>query len=67
MEKSGSGFAFPSTTAYIARDSGLDSEKASLAAEEVRQWIGSGRIPIPATPIAHDAAVPGAMEYPGRS
>ena len=67
VEKSGSGFAFPSTTAYIARDSGLDSEKASLAAEEVRQWIGSGRVPFPDTPIEHVAGVPGDVEYPGRS
>ncbi|MEN8182135.1 MAG: mechanosensitive ion channel domain-containing protein [Myxococcota bacterium] len=33
---SGSGFAFPSQTNYVARDDGLDAEQARLAEEEIR-------------------------------
>jgi MscS family membrane protein len=67
VEKSGSGFAFPSTTAYIARDGGLDDEKAALAAEEVRQWRESGLFPFPDTPGERIAAARGTVEYPPKS
>ena len=67
VEKSGSGFAFPSTTAYIARDGGLDGEKAALAAEEVRQWRESGQYPFPDTPGERIAAARGTVEYPPKS
>lgn len=67
VEKSGSGFAFPSTTAYLARDGGLDGEKAAFAAKEVRQWRESGRFPFPDTPMERIAGVLGTVEYPPKS
>ena len=66
VAKAGSGFAFPSTTAYIARDAGLDREKGAEAEEEVRQWRESGLYPFPETPLERIAEVLGSVEYPPR-
>ncbi len=66
VEKSGSGFAFPSTTAYIARDNGLDREKAALAAEEV-QVDRKRPFPLPGHPLDRIAGVIGTVEYPRKS
>jgi MscS family membrane protein len=43
----GSGFAFPSQTAYLARDSGLDDERISESVAEVEQWRTDGKLPFP--------------------
>jgi MscS family membrane protein len=66
VAKAGSGFAFPSTTAYIARDAGLDKEKGAEAEKEVRQWRESGLYPFPETPLERIAEVLGSVEYPPR-
>ncbi len=47
VEESGTGFAFPSQTTYLARDSGLDGEKTGKAEEEVKQWRQANRLPAP--------------------
>jgi MscS family membrane protein len=47
VEASGSGFAFPSQTTYIARGSALDAEKSQKAVEVVRQWREQGKLPFP--------------------
>ena len=50
VAESGTGFAFPSSTMYLGRDSGLD-EKASRAAEEkVQLWRQEGVLPFPHFP-----------------
>jgi MscS family membrane protein len=38
VEKSGTGFAFPSSTLYLGRDTGLDAERTRAAEEAVRGW-----------------------------
>jgi MscS family membrane protein len=38
IAESGSGFAFPSQTLYMARDSGLSEEKTRAAEAKVREW-----------------------------
>lgn len=38
VEASGTGFAFPSQTLYVARDKGISGEKALEAEEKVRKW-----------------------------
>ena len=45
VEQSGSGMAFPSQTAYVGRDSGLDAEKSAAAEAEVQKWRDEGRMP----------------------
>jgi len=41
----GSGFAYPSQTAYLARDSGLDAMQAENATSKVETWRAAGRLP----------------------
>ena len=40
VEKSGTGFAFPSQTLYLGRDGGLDAERSRTAEEAVRKVRG---------------------------
>ena len=47
VEESGSGFAFPSHTAYLGKDTGLDPEKAGAALRAVRQWREEKSLPFP--------------------
>jgi len=47
VEASGSGFALPSQTTYLAGDVGLDGAKSQKAIETVRQWREQGKLPFP--------------------
>jgi MscS family membrane protein len=47
VEASGTGFAFPSRTLYLGRDSGLDKEKTEAIVREVEQWRQSSKLPFP--------------------
>lgn len=42
VEASGTGFAFPSQTLYLSRDSGLDAERKRAAEAEVGEWRERG-------------------------
>ena len=64
VEKSGSGFAFPSTTVYTAKDDGLDKEKGAAVEKEVRQWREEGAYPFPDTPLERISTLPGTVDYP---
>ena len=46
VNESGTGFAFPSQTLYLGRDSGLDPKRTEKAEAQVRQWSDEGRLPI---------------------
>ncbi len=47
VEKSGTGFAFPSQTIYLAKDQGLSKEKTENAEQEIRNRKEKGDLPIP--------------------
>ena len=47
VAEAGAGFAFPSQTVYLNRDSGLQKDKAEHAAEQVRKWREEGQLPFP--------------------
>ncbi|MGD1703943.1 hypothetical protein [Dapis sp. BLCC M229] len=47
VELSGTGFAFPSQTNYISKDSGLDLERSRAAEAEVQLWRSKGLLPFP--------------------
>ena len=64
VEKSGSGFAFPSQTVYFSRDSGLDREKASAAEQQVQQWRDQQKLPFPDFAPADKTAFRGSIVYP---
>ncbi len=44
---SGSGFAFPSQTTYVARDDRLDGKRVRTAEEQMRAWRERGELPLP--------------------
>jgi MscS family membrane protein len=64
VEKSGSGFAFPSQTVYFSRDSGLDKEKAGAAEQQVQQWRDQHKLPFPDFAPADKSAFRGSIVYP---
>ena len=64
VEKSGSGFAFPSQTVYFSRDSGLDKEKATAAEQQVQQWRDQHLLPFPDFAPADKSAFRGSIVYP---
>ena len=47
VSEAGSGFAFPSQTAYLARDTGLDAERTATAESRVSQQRAVGKLPFP--------------------
>jgi MscS family membrane protein len=64
VDKSGTGFAFPSQTLYLARDSGLDREKSHNAEQQVEDWRRKQELQLPAFTAERIAALSGAIEYP---
>jgi MscS family membrane protein len=64
VDKSGTGFAFPSQTLYLARDSGLDREKSQNAEQQVEDWRRKQELQLPAFTAERIAALSGAIEYP---
>ena len=45
VKEAGTGFAFPSQTAYLADDSGLDAERSRKAEAQVEDWRVKGKLP----------------------
>jgi MscS family membrane protein len=64
VEKSGSGFAFPSQTVYFSRDSVLDRGKAGVAEQQVKQWRDQNRLPFPDFAPDDKSAFRGSIVYP---
>ena len=61
---SGSGFAFPAQTTYLATDPGLDAAKSGAAMETVRRWREQGEMPFPDFPPERISEMGGTIEYP---
>ncbi|OPY03976.1 MAG: Low conductance mechanosensitive channel YnaI [Syntrophaceae bacterium PtaB.Bin038] len=61
---SGSGFAFPSRTLYMAKDGGLDAEKGREAAERVDRWRREGELPFPDHRPVRVSQLEGTLDYP---
>jgi MscS family membrane protein len=64
VERSGSGFAFPSQTLYLSRDPGLDKERTAVAERQVQQWRDENKLPFPDFAPEDKAALRGSIEYP---
>ena len=64
VDQAGAGFARPSSTMYIAKDSGLDQEKATAALETVKQWREEKKLPFPDHSPADVSALRGSISYP---
>jgi MscS family membrane protein len=64
INAAGSGFAFPSQTAYFSRDPGLDDERISEAVAEVEQWRAGGRLPFPEFEDQQREQIEDVLDYP---
>ena len=64
VEASGTGFAFPSSVIYTARDGGLDEERTARAEETVAQWRSEGKLAFPHLTPEQIEGVRGTVEYP---
>jgi MscS family membrane protein len=47
VQEAGTGFAFPSQTLYLGRDSGVDKEKTAAIHGDVQKWREAGKMPFP--------------------
>ena len=63
---SGTGFAFPSTTAYLARDAGLDPQRKREAEERVAEWRRAGTLMFPSIPADEAARIDDSLDWPPR-
>ena len=61
---SGSGFAFPSQTAYLGWDTGLDEARSRAAEAEVRARRERGEVYLPDFPAEKIAALRNTLPYP---
>jgi len=64
VAEAGTGFAFPSTTAYLARDGGLDEENGRAAEAQVQAWREAGSLPFPEFAKESKEALAGTLPYP---
>jgi len=64
VEGSGSGFAFPSQTMYLAQDTGMDAGKSEKATLKVREWREKGEMPFPDFSPETIAKINNQLEYP---
>jgi MscS family membrane protein len=64
VAESGSGFAFPSQTTYLAQDAGIGGEKTEKAILKVRQWREQGELPFPDFSPETIAKINDQLEYP---
>ncbi len=66
IDEAGTGFAFPSQTAYLARDSGINIDIADRASREVDQWRANGRLPFPDFDEETIREIEDQIDYPPR-
>jgi MscS family membrane protein len=64
VAESGTSFAFPSSTTYLAKDEGTDPEKARRAEETVRRWEEKEELYLPGFPAERIEALAESIEYP---
>jgi MscS family membrane protein len=66
VKDGGTGFAFPSSTTYLARDSGLDGKKTEDAVAAVGRWRDEQELPFPNFRASRIAEFDSKLEYPPR-
>jgi MscS family membrane protein len=64
IEGSGTGIAFPSSTTYLARDSGLDKDKTQEAIAAVNRWRDKRDLPFPNFRPERISEFDNTLEYP---
>lgn len=66
VAESGTGFAFPSQTTYLASDQGLDDARRKAAEAQVEAWRKEGTLYLPDFPPETVAGLNGTIDYPQR-
>jgi MscS family membrane protein len=61
---SGTGFAFPSQTTYLGRDTGLDPARSRKAEADVQTWRERGELYLPEFPPETIASLRASLPYP---
>jgi MscS family membrane protein len=61
---SGSGFAFPSQTLYMSRDTGIDTKRAEDAKAAVASWRKNRKLPFPRLSHEEIERLKGTLDYP---
>ena len=64
VHEAGTGFAFPSQTAYLARDIGLDPEHRAEAEAQVKFWRAQGKLPFPEFEEEERQRLEDILDYP---
>jgi len=64
VDEAGVGFAFPSQTAYLARDKAPDTERVRAAEARVATWRESGELPFPDLSDDAQEAVGDTLDFP---
>ena len=66
VAEAGTGFAFPSQTAYLAKDSGLDAQRGEEAANQVEFWRARGKLPFPEFEEEERERLENLLDYPAK-
>jgi len=66
VEDSGTGFALPSQTLYLGRDSGLAKDKTDAAVQKVAEWRDGKQLPFPNFTDETISSFRGSIDYPQR-
>lgn len=64
VDESGTGFAFPSTVNYLARDSGVDPKRTEKSEEIMRQLREDGKLAFPDFDMETEEALKDTLAYP---
>ncbi|MFP9115537.1 mechanosensitive ion channel family protein [Flavobacterium sp. RHBU_3] len=64
VAQSGTDFAYPSQTLYMARDGGLNDEKGDIAKETVKKWKEANALKLPFFKPEHIEELNDTIEYP---
>jgi len=64
VDESGTGFALPSQTLYLGRDSGLETEKAENAAKKIAELRDGKQLPFPDFAEKEISSFRGSISYP---
>ncbi len=64
IDESGTSFALPAQTTYLARDKGLDAERQERAEATVRGWRDGDALPFPDMSETEIERLRGSVEFP---
>ena len=64
VKEAGSGFAIPSQTAYLGRDTGLDAGRRGEAEAQVETWRARGKLPFPEFDEEQREGAEDILDYP---